>query len=204
MQVIHELRHGVKLRKTFQISQQKRHIEYELTPFEILLDQIRTRRYNLRKIKRSLAPKIKKDARDIILDFIRSRPPLKPVVAKPKQRTEPLTIHEKLMQSIRSYVVPSLRKASLNSNKRTGYSCLENQLYKTFPETWLIPESLNETRALNKKRLIKVDKSITNSSDDVSSIQNDSSRFGWPYIYFPILISPIKFLDQCNLAGILN
>jgi spire-like protein len=116
MQVIHELRDGVKLRKTSKPNQYIRHIEYELTPFEILLDQIRTRRYRLRKIgNQSLAREIKKNARDIILDFIRSRPPLKPVVKCVKQRTEPLTMHEKLMQSIRTYSVPTLRKASLNT-----------------------------------------------------------------------------------------
>ena len=51
MQVIHELRNGVKLRKVnYEINQHHRHIEYELTPFEILLDQIRSKRYHLRKV----------------------------------------------------------------------------------------------------------------------------------------------------------
>ncbi len=87
MQVINELRIGVKLRKVcedelcdpssspsssssmsslasssgFKLAkeaksaitvgqQQRRHVEYELTPFEILLDQIRTRRYQLKKV----------------------------------------------------------------------------------------------------------------------------------------------------------
>lgn len=50
MQVIHELRNGVKLRKISEVNQQHRHIEFELTPFEILLDQIRTKRYHLRKV----------------------------------------------------------------------------------------------------------------------------------------------------------
>ena len=51
MQVIHELRNGVKLRKVnYEINQHHRHIEHELTPFEILLDQIRSKRYHLRKV----------------------------------------------------------------------------------------------------------------------------------------------------------
>ena len=50
MQVIHELRNGVKLRKVCEVNQHHRHIEYELTPFEILLDQIRSKRYHLRKV----------------------------------------------------------------------------------------------------------------------------------------------------------
>ncbi len=51
MQVIHELRDGVKLRKVFETDKAQRHIEFELTPFEILLDQIRTKRYTLKKVK---------------------------------------------------------------------------------------------------------------------------------------------------------
>lgn len=52
MQVIHELRNGVKLRKVCETQELllRRHIEYELTPFEILLDQIRARRYHLKKV----------------------------------------------------------------------------------------------------------------------------------------------------------
>ena len=52
MQVIHELRNGVKLRKVCDIADiyDRRNIEYELTPFEILLDQIRARRYHLKKV----------------------------------------------------------------------------------------------------------------------------------------------------------
>ena len=60
MQVIHELRNGVKLRKVCETQELllRRHIEYELTPFEILLDQIRARRYHLRKVSVSNAEKI--------------------------------------------------------------------------------------------------------------------------------------------------
>ena len=51
MQVIHELRNGVKLRKVSESAYVlSRHIEYELTPFEILLDQIRAKKYHLRKV----------------------------------------------------------------------------------------------------------------------------------------------------------
>ncbi len=75
---MNELRHGVKLKKT---NFTKTPIEYALTPYEILMDDIRSRRYKLNKVMvdGDLPPKVKKDAHDIILDFIRSRPPLKPV-----------------------------------------------------------------------------------------------------------------------------
>ena len=56
----------------------------------------------------SLGPEIKKDARDIILDFIRSRPPLKSSSKRnlnPKiiKKDEPINQHEQLMLSIRNY-----------------------------------------------------------------------------------------------------
>ena len=75
---MNELRHGVKLKKT---DHTKTPIEYALTPYEMLMDDIRSRRYKLNKVMvdGELPPKVKKDAHDIILEFIRSRPPLKPV-----------------------------------------------------------------------------------------------------------------------------
>lgn len=69
------------------------------------------------QLDNSFAPEIKKDARDIILEFIRSRPPLKPVKLTYNSlntKSEPLSIHEKLMQSIRTYSTP-LRKTTSNS-----------------------------------------------------------------------------------------
>ena len=75
---MNELRHGVKLKKT---DHTKTPIEYALTPYEMLMDDIRSRRYKLNKVMvdGDLPHKVKKDAHDIILEFIRSRPPLKPV-----------------------------------------------------------------------------------------------------------------------------
>lgn len=75
---MHELRQGVKLKKT---DYTKTPIEYEMTPYEILMDDIRSRRYKLKQVmvNGEIPPKIKQDAHELILDFIRSRPPLKPV-----------------------------------------------------------------------------------------------------------------------------
>ena len=45
---MNQLRQGVKLKKT---NYTKTPIEYELTPYEILMDDIRSRRYKLNKVK---------------------------------------------------------------------------------------------------------------------------------------------------------
>ena len=47
VQVIHELRSGVRLKKT---EYTRTPIEYELTPYEILMDDIRSKRYKLNKV----------------------------------------------------------------------------------------------------------------------------------------------------------
>ena len=45
--VIHELRNGLKLKKT---DYTRTPVEFELTPYEILMDDIRSRRYKLNKV----------------------------------------------------------------------------------------------------------------------------------------------------------
>ncbi|XP_023702063.1 protein spire homolog 1, partial [Cryptotermes secundus] len=102
VQVIHELRHGVKLKK---VDYSHTPIEYELTPYEILMDDIRSRRYKLNKVMvdGDIPHRIKKDAHAIILEFIRSRPPLRKAsdrkLAPPRSR--PSTPRELLMESIK-------------------------------------------------------------------------------------------------------
>nr|CAD7194217.1 unnamed protein product [Timema douglasi] len=106
VQVIHELRHGVKLKKVdFLHSPGRTPIEYELTPYEILMDDIRSRRYKLNKVTvdGSIPHRVKKDAHAVILEFIRSRPPLRKASERkmPPPRHRPRTPREQLMDSIK-------------------------------------------------------------------------------------------------------
>ncbi|XP_063838394.1 protein spire isoform X2 [Ostrinia nubilalis] len=98
MQVIGELRMGVKLKK---VNYSRTPIEYELTPYEILMDDIRSRRYTLRKVDGAIPQNVKKDAHAMILEFIRSRPPLKKASERklppPRRETTP---REQLLASI--------------------------------------------------------------------------------------------------------
>ena len=48
MQCMGDLRTGVKLKK---VNLSKTPIEFELTPYEILMDDIRSRNYKLRKVE---------------------------------------------------------------------------------------------------------------------------------------------------------
>ncbi|RNA43851.1 spire -like protein [Brachionus plicatilis] len=171
MQVITELRHGVKLRKVVELPQTRRHIEYELTPFEILLDQIRAKQYHLKKVSldSSLAPEIKKSARDIILEFIRSRPPLRKSSLRKLNTSRSFcakaqpSLHEQLMNSIRNYSTP-LRKIKPQETKATRED----------------DQTSNDAQNESKRRVVKADKKLLNnlnSSDtDVSDIDDDELR----------------------------
>lgn len=101
MQVIGELRMGVKLKK---VDRSRTPIEFEMTPYEILMDDIRSRRYSLRKIMvdNDIPQRVKKDAHALILEFIRSRPPLRKASDRklPPLKRVP-TPREQLLDSIK-------------------------------------------------------------------------------------------------------
>lgn len=81
IQLIRELRRGVQLKKVDRIQHTGvEFVEYALTPYEMLMDDIRSRRYTLKRVTPPEIPaRIQRDAHDAILEFIRSRPPLKSV-----------------------------------------------------------------------------------------------------------------------------
>ncbi|XP_029299770.1 protein spire homolog 1 isoform X2 [Cottoperca gobio] len=106
VQVMRDLRDGVKLKKVHERQYNPLPIEYQLTPYEMLMDDIRSQRYKLRKVmvNGNIPPKLKKSAHEIILEFIRSRPPLNPVASrklKPHPQ-RPRSLHERLLEGIKS------------------------------------------------------------------------------------------------------
>ncbi|XP_055760062.1 protein spire homolog 1-like isoform X2 [Salvelinus fontinalis] len=106
MQVMGDLRNGVKLKKVQERQYNPLAIEFQLTPYEMLMDDIRSKRYKLRKVmvNNDIPPRLKKSAHEVILDFIRSRPPLNPAAArklKPQPQVPP-TLHEMILDEIKS------------------------------------------------------------------------------------------------------
>lgn len=100
LQAMRELRQGVTLRHV--VHAKLPPASFEMTPFEMLLDDIRYRRFQLNHVTVT-SQKKKGDAHDIILDFIRSRPPLSKSTdrkIKPLPKTSP-NLHEKLLHEIR-------------------------------------------------------------------------------------------------------
>ncbi|KAG7474635.1 hypothetical protein JOB18_013802 [Solea senegalensis] len=106
VQVMRDLRDGVMLKKVQERQYNPLPIEYQLTPYEMLMDDIRSKRYNLRKVmvNGDIPPRLKKSAHEVILEFIRSRPPLNPVSArKLKPQTQPPpTLHERILEEIKA------------------------------------------------------------------------------------------------------
>ncbi|KAK5892836.1 hypothetical protein CesoFtcFv8_013186 [Champsocephalus esox] len=106
VQVMRGLREGVKLKKVQDRQYNPLPIEFQLTPYEMLMNDIKSKRYNLRKVMLhgDIPPRLKKSAHEVILEFIRSRPPLNPVSArKLKPLTQlPPTLHERILSEIKS------------------------------------------------------------------------------------------------------
>ncbi|RXN27541.1 spire -like protein [Labeo rohita] len=106
VQVMRDLRNGVKLKKVQERQYNPLPIEFQLTPYEMLMDDIRSKRYKLRKVmvNGDIPPRLKKSAHEVILEFIRSRPPLNPVAARKlkPQAERPPSLHERILEEIKS------------------------------------------------------------------------------------------------------
>lgn len=101
IQVVRELRAGVRLRHVAR--EHAARAEFALTPYEMLLSDIRLKNYSLNHVTAEARAPLRKDAHALILEFIRSRPPLAPAGARalnPLPLKE-VSVYEKLMQSIR-------------------------------------------------------------------------------------------------------
>lgn len=101
IQVVEDLRFGVKLKK---VEGYTRNVEYELTPYEILMRDIRQRKYTLKKVavNGEIPLRVKHNAHDVILDFIKSRPSLKPIEDRKLRPLPPRSksLHELLLEQI--------------------------------------------------------------------------------------------------------
>jgi spire-like protein len=177
MQVIRELRNGVKLKKVDYQASLWHPIEFELTPYEMLLDDIRSQRYKLNKVSLAVGslPNRVKDAHDLVLEFIRSRPPLVPAS---KRQLRPATVvytpHDKLMEEIKCQ--HSLKPTPSSADNKP-------------PPQWLgrvtDSDALNSVRncdrslpASPRRRLIKADLNL--NLPNVFSDKNEEFEFDTP------------------------
>ncbi|XP_066907985.1 protein spire, partial [Halyomorpha halys] len=154
VQVVRELRRGVQLKK---VCYTRKPIEFELTPYEILMDDIRSRRYKLNKVMvdGNIPHKVKKDAHAVILEFIRSRPPLRKASER-KLNPPRCTVsspRELLLESIKQGQV-HLKPSPVHRNSRLGQGASRCGL------------GSNGDATTPGRRLIKVDSSLMNEDSD--------------------------------------
>ncbi|XP_076589873.1 protein spire homolog 2 [Chaetodon auriga] len=119
VQLMKELRQGVKLKKVQEQPFNPLPTEFSLTPFEMLMQDIRARKFQLRKVMvgGDIPTRVKRNAHELILDFIRSRPPLKPVSERslPPPPPQQQSLHDLVLAEIkqerklRPVVLPSSR-----------------------------------------------------------------------------------------------
>ncbi|KAM9122608.1 protein spire homolog 2 [Pangshura tecta] len=164
VQLMRELRDGVKLKKVQEKQYNPLPTEYQLTPFEMLMQDIRARNYKLRKVMvdGDIPPRVKKDAHERILDFIRSRPPLKQVS---ERRLRPLpqkqrTLHEKILEEIKQE--RKLRPVEMRHQGQKGFGslpCILNACSSDVKSTSCInlsvPDSSTPAQRLRPRVLLK-------------------------------------------------
>ncbi|KAG1932287.1 protein spire homolog 1 isoform X1 [Pimephales promelas] len=134
VQLMRDLRNGVKLQKVQERQYNPLPIEFQLTPYEMLMDDIRSKRYKLRKVmvNGDIPPKLKKSAHEVILDFIRSRPPLNPVAARKlkPQAERPPSLHERILEGIKSE--RKLRPVSPDQIRRSRFAIRPLSMSQSF------------------------------------------------------------------------
>ncbi|XP_064150820.1 protein spire homolog 1 isoform X2 [Loxodonta africana] len=92
VQVMRDLRNGVKLKKVQERQYNPLPIEYQLTPYEMLMDDIRSKRYTLRKVMAS-ARKLKptpprpRSLHERILEEIKAERKLRPISPEESRRS---------------------------------------------------------------------------------------------------------------------
>merc|ERR1719427_884537 len=135
-----QLRQGIKLKK---VEFSRTPTEFEMTPYEMLMADIRKRSYKLNPTE--IPPKVKTDAKDIILDFIRSRPPLKPAAKRVlPPRTKDSTPMELLMEEIRK-TDPSqkLKKTNFSEQNPSAIRKSSSKLKTINPDDCFFEDILN-------------------------------------------------------------
>ncbi|XP_065423443.1 protein spire homolog 2 isoform X2 [Chrysemys picta bellii] len=186
VQLMRELRDGVKLKKVQEKQYNPLPTEYQLTPFEMLMQDIRARNYKLRKVMvdGDIPPRVKKDAHECILDFIRSRPPLKQAS---ERRLRPMpqkqrTLHEKILEEIKQE--RKLRPVETRRQGQKGFGslpCILNACSSDVKSTSCInlsvPDSSTSAQRLRPRVLLKAptlaEMEEMNISEDLAQFQSE-------------------------------
>uniref|UniRef100_A0A8C8F596 KIND domain-containing protein n=1 Tax=Oncorhynchus tshawytscha TaxID=74940 RepID=A0A8C8F596_ONCTS len=174
---------GVKLKKVQERQYSPLPVEFQLTPYEMLMDDIRFKRYKLRNVMLNgdIPPRLKKSAHEVILDFIRSRPPLNPVAARKLKPhpARPQSLHERLLEGIKQE--RKLRPVSPDMTRRNHLG--DSTLALSCPPAHGVGGALGQ-----RKRLLKAPtlaELYSSESDPVFSLSPPA-----PPRFLPITMTP--------------
>ncbi|XP_034083034.1 protein spire homolog 2 [Gymnodraco acuticeps] len=147
VQLMKDLRQGVKLKKVQEQPFNLLPTEFSLTPFEMLMQDIQTRKFQLRKVMvdGDIPTIVKRNGHELILDFIRSRPPLKPVSERslPPPPLQEQCLHDKVLAGIKQE--RKLRPVLLPSSRPFGsLPCLAQTRPSNIKSTSCIDLSVSE------------------------------------------------------------
>ncbi|XP_040209867.1 protein spire homolog 1 isoform X2 [Rana temporaria] len=188
VQVMRDLRNGVKLKKVQERQYNMLPIEFQLTPYEMLMDDIRSKRYTLRKVvvQGDTPPRLKKSAHEIILDFIRSRPPLNPVSARKLKPTppRPRSLHERILEEIKSE--RKLRPVSPDEIRRSRLDVCTPEVTRKQPESTVLNGGVTESSRIigrstqvtvQRKKLLKAPTlaELDSSESEEDTVQKSTS-----------------------------
>ncbi|KAM4720670.1 protein spire homolog 2 isoform 1-T1 [Rhinophrynus dorsalis] len=187
VQLMRDLRHGVQLKKVRENTFNSLPTEYQLTPFEMLMQDIRARNYKLRKVMvgGDIPPKVKKDAHEVILDFIRSRPPLKPVSHRnlPPLPTRQRSLHEKILEEIKKE--PKLRPVETQRRGQKGFGslpCIVDACSSDLKSTSCINLSIQESVAPRPRPRILLKAPTLAEMEEMLLSEEDDSPSGDPKV----------------------
>uniref|UniRef100_UPI0037E79B49 protein spire homolog 2 n=1 Tax=Semicossyphus pulcher TaxID=241346 RepID=UPI0037E79B49 len=159
VQLMKELRQGVKLKKVQEQPFNSLPTEFSLTPFEMLMQDIRARKFQLRKVMvdGDIPTRVKRNAHEMILDFIRSRPPLKPVSERslPPPPPQQPSLHDLVLAEIKQE--RKLRPVDLSASRPFGsLPCLAHTCPCNVKSTSCIDLSVSEpgSRPLSRPRIL--------------------------------------------------
>ncbi|KAK6471810.1 protein spire-like protein 1-like [Huso huso] len=147
--VIDELRTGVSLRKSEEHQNTSSFLQVDLSPHEKLMNDIRYRQYTLRKVQTLDNLQRLSSPHDVVLNFVRSNPRLKPASDRrlkslPKEEA---SLHQLLMTEIRS--AGKLRP--LASLRRRRAACQGTVQQETYVNTASPPNCVVSTSISTSK-----------------------------------------------------
>ncbi|XP_072242915.1 protein spire homolog 2 [Leuresthes tenuis] len=157
VQLMKELRQGVKLKKVQEQPFNPLATEFSLTPFEMLMQDIKARRFQLRKVMvdGDIPTRVKRNAHELILDFIRSRPPLKPVSERslPPPPPQQQCLHDRVLAEIKQE--RKLRPVLPHNDRPFGsLPCLAQTCPCNVKSTSCIDLSVSEPRPPPRPRIL--------------------------------------------------